>query len=110
MDGASHDTLVQAASHNENRRAFRRAVRLRAQLRGRGAPKFDVQVLDLSTTGFRADVVFTLHIGDVVWMTLPGLAGLEAIVAWRGAHQYGFAFRTPLHPAVFDHIFRLSQG
>ena len=99
--------LVAPAS-SESRRALRKAVRLRARLRDRGATRFAIDVIDLSTTGFRAETAYNLHPGTVVWISLPGLAGLEAIVAWRTHECIGAAFRHPLHPAVFDHIVEMS--
>ncbi|TPG16665.1 pilus assembly protein PilZ [Sphingomonas koreensis] len=94
----------------DHRRALRKAVKLSAQLRDRGTTKFSIDVVDLSTSGFRAETSFTLYEGNRVWLTLPGLAGLEATVAWRDGYTYGCAFGQPLHPAVFDHIVRLSEA
>ncbi|RHW18756.1 pilus assembly protein PilZ [Sphingomonas gilva] len=101
---------ARAMSGNEGRRALRKAVSLRARLRERGANKFTIDVVDLSTTGFRCETSFTLYEGHAVWLTLPGLAGLEATVAWKRGYCYGFAFNRPLHPAVFDHIVALSEA
>ncbi|HEX8389253.1 MAG TPA: PilZ domain-containing protein [Sphingomonas sp.] len=94
---------------DENRRALRRAVTMRAHLRDRGQTKFEIDVIDLSRTGFRAETSFTLWPGTVVWLTMPGLAAMESVVAWRDGFRYGCAFSRPLHPAVFDHIVALSQ-
>jgi hypothetical protein len=94
---------------DENRRALRKAVKMRAHLRDRGTTRFEIDIVDLSTTGFRAETSFTLWPGTSVWLTLPGLAGLEAVVAWRDKYRYGCAFTKPLHPAVFDHIIALSN-
>ena len=47
--------------------------------------------------------------GTVVWLTLPGMAALEAVVAWRDKFKYGCAFAKPIHPAVFDHIISLGN-
>ncbi len=91
------------------RRALRKSVRMRAHLRDRGQTRFEIEVTDLSMSGFRAETSFTLWPGTVVWLTLPGLAALEAVVAWRDKFKYGCAFAKPLHPAVFDHIVALSQ-
>ena len=93
----------------ENRRALRKAVKMRAHLRDRGTTRFEIDVVDLSLSGFRADTSFTLWPGTIVWLTMPGLAPLEAVVAWRDKVSYGCAFAKPLHPAVFDHIVALSQ-
>ena len=95
---------------DDHRRALRKPVRLKAQLRDRGTAKFEIEVVDLSTTGFRAETGFTLWEGHTVWLTLPGFTSLEASVAWRDGFTYGCAFAQPLHPAVFDHIVRLSEG
>ena len=94
----------------EHRIALRKPVRLRAQLRDRSHTKFDIDVVDLSTTGFRLNTVFNLPVETIVWITLPKLAGLEATVAWRDRQSalYGCRFTTPLHPAVFDHIVAMS--
>jgi hypothetical protein len=94
---------------DENRHALRRAVKMRAHLRDRGTTRFEIDVVDLSMTGFRAQTSFTLWPGTTVWLTLPGLAGLEAVVAWRDKSRYGCAFVKPLHPAVFDHIVALGD-
>ena len=94
----------------DNRCALRRAVKLRARLRDRSATRFEISVLDLSLTGFRAETLHRVHPGTLVWITLPGFSGLEAQVAWQQNEHIGCAFRQPLHPAVFEHIVELSGG
>ena len=81
---------------------------MRAYLRDRGTTKFLIDVVDLSVTGFRAETSFTLWPGTTVWLKMPDLEGLEAVVAWRDKFRYGCAFTKPLHAAVFDHIVALS--
>lgn len=94
---------------DENRHALRKHVKMRAHLRDRGNTRFEIEVVDLSVTGFRAQTSFTLWPGTTVWLTLPGLAALEAVVAWRDKFRYGCAFSKPLHPAVFEHIIALGK-
>lgn len=89
---------------SEYRQALRKPVKLRAQLRERSITKFTVDVTDLSATGFRCETSFTLWEGHTVFLTLPGFAGQEASVIWRRGYLYGFSFKQPLHPAVFDYI------
>ena len=108
MDKAG--SLLTAPAHAENRTALRRSVRMRAHLRDRGTTRFEIDVLDLSTTGFRAQTSFSLWPGATVWITLPGLSGLESTVAWREQTLYGCAFTKPLYPAVFEHIVALANG
>lgn len=93
----------------EGRRALRKPVQLRAQLRERSTTRFIIDVTDLSTTGFRCETSFTLWPGHTVWLKLPGFSGQEATVAWRRGYLYGFAFAQPLHPAVLEHIVALSE-
>jgi hypothetical protein len=76
-------------------------------LREKGLTKIQVKVTDLSVTGFRCETSFTIPPGTLVWLTIPGLAGIEATVAWRDRFLYGCSFLQPLHVAVFDHIARL---
>lgn len=90
----------------DGRRVFRQPVRMQATLRKPGLTKFDIEVRDLSPFGLRAATSFTLKPGAVVWLALPGLAGIEAEVAWCRSYEYGFRFKQPLHSAVFDHIAR----
>lgn len=101
--------LPPPSEHDDSRRALRKAVKMRAQLRDRGTTRFEIEVVDLSTTGFRAQTGFSLWPGTTVWLTLPGLAALESVVAWRDKSRYGCAFARPLHPAVLEHIVALSE-
>jgi hypothetical protein len=91
---------------NDGRRAERLGVTIKAGLREHGATKFEVKVIDLSMSGFRCETSFTLRPGNRVWLTIPGLSGLEATVAWRDGFRYGCAFVQRLHPAVLLHIDR----
>jgi PilZ domain len=92
------------SSNEEARRAERLDVTIKASLREHGTTKFEVKVIDLSTTGFRCETSFTLHPDTRVWLTIPGMGALEAIVAWRNRYLYGFTFEKSLHPAVWQHI------
>lgn len=94
---------------SEQRKALRRPVKMRAKLRDRGQTRFEIDITDLSATGFRAETSFTLWPGSIVWLTLPGLAGIEGTVQWRDKFMYGCSLSKPLHPAVFDHIVALGN-
>ena len=86
------------------RRADRLDVRMTASLREIGCTKFNVDVLDMSISGFRFETAYSIAQASRVWLTIPGLAGQESIVAWQDRFRYGAYFVTPLHVAVFDHI------
>ncbi len=89
----------------DNRRAVRLDVRFPAGLREPGSSqRFDVEIIDLSVTGFRCETSFTLKPEQRVYVTIPSLGALEAVVVRRNQFDYGCAFDRPLHMAVFDHI------
>ncbi len=97
-------------SHAEGRTAARSQVLILAELRDRTSTRHNVEVLDLSATGFRCVADYSLEAGQTIWIKLPGLSGLEATVAWRRADMIGAAFLRPLYPAVFEHIVRSCGG
>lgn len=99
---------AQLSTHpgEDGRRAERREVVLGAGLRQRGAHAVTVQIVDLSTTGFRAATHLTMMEGADVWLKLPGLESLHARVVWMRGHLMGCEFVRPLHPAVLDMVAR----
>lgn len=92
-------------ARRDHRRAERLDVRLPCELREPGSSqRFEVDVVDLSVVGFRCETSFTLVPGNRVFVTIPGLGPIEAIVSWRRGFTYGAEFDRYLHNAVFDHI------
>lgn len=88
-----------------SRRSARVPVTLDAGLRPRGGySAVSVQILDLSTHGFRIESALDLTVGVDVWLRLPGLEPCHARVAWVDGYIAGCAFERPLHPAVLDMI------
>lgn len=85
-------------------------IEMGAGLRQRGASGVSVQIMDLSTHGFRAATHLALEVGTDVWLRLPGLEASHAKVAWQKGYMVGCAFERPLHPAVLEMIVRKSQG
>ena len=85
-------------------------IEMGAGLRQRGASGVSVQIMDLSTHGFRAATHLDLEVGTDVWLRLPGLEASHAKVAWQKGFMVGCKFERPLHPAVLDMIVRKSQG
>ncbi len=95
--------------NHDGRRAERLDVRMKASLRETGCTKFDVDVLDMSISGFRFETAYSIAPASRVWLTIPGLTGQESIVAWQDRYRYGCYFLSPLHVAVFDHIVALHR-
>ena len=93
----------------EGRKADRAEVTLGAGLRQRGASGVTIQIIDLSTHGFRAATHLVLDRGTDVWLKLPGLESLHAQVVWMQGHLLGCEFARPLHPAVLDMVVRNAK-
>lgn len=93
-----------ASTARKGRRADRVPVELGAGLRQRGASGVSVQIMDLSTDGFRVATHLELFPGTDVWLRLPGLEACHARVMWAQGHYVGCAFVRPLHPAVLDMV------
>ncbi len=104
MDARTFGFDRSTGGDNDHRRQERVPVAVAAKLRDRHSNKYDVRLLDLSVTGFRAEAHYALDAGQIVWLTIPGMQGLEATVAWRRGLEIGCNFRQPLYPAVLDHI------
>ena len=96
--------------HDNNRARGRAPFRIAAVLRDRSSNKFNVHLVDLSTTGFQAEAHPSLDPGALVWLVIPGMEGLEATVMWRRRSVVGCKFNHPLHPAVFDHLVARRPG
>lgn len=94
-------------ARRDNRYAARLDVKVSAVLREHGSSqRFEVDLEDLSLTGFRCHTGFRLAVGQAVSITIPGLAPLESRVAWVEGYRYGCSFDRALHVAVFDHLVR----
>ncbi len=92
------------------RRAQRRDVKIVATMRRQGESKFNASIADLSETGFRVESHYLIPMGAQVWLTLPSLAAIPAIVAWSSGHSLGCRFEATLHPAVLERVIALGQG
>jgi hypothetical protein len=86
----------------EGRQAERRIVNLAARLRDPGASISDIEVLNLSTSGFMAHGEVTLEPGTFAWLKLPGLEAQNCKLVWSKDGKAGFEFANPLHPATLE--------
>lgn len=93
---------ISTSGFHELRKAERSEVSMGAGLRRPGAKKVRVDLLDISTNGFRMESFDTFPVESHVWLTLPGLEAQCARVAWRQGDEVGCEFATPLHPAVLE--------
>jgi hypothetical protein len=92
----------------EDRCAPRIPLRIKSKLRYSGGQAFSALVTDLSVAGFRCELTSGVRPPTLCWLTLPGLAGWQAEVAWNDGCQVGCAFSSLLDQAVLDHILSIT--
>jgi len=96
--------IDEGGASSQRRGAQRATVHGQARLRGAGCTPFEVELTDLSATGCRMVTFARLQVGTKIWINLPGLAPLEAIIRRSHEQDYGCEFLQPLHPAVAEHL------
>ncbi len=69
-----------------------------------------VQLRNLSRTGFWTEWLYSLRMGDLLWLKIPGIERLSATVVWIEGFTIGCSFERPLHPAVMQHIIARCGG
>ena len=91
--------------YNSNHREFERGgVSITASIREHGGGRQQVDVVDLSRSGFRMRTGSLIPKEKTIFLTLPGYAPLEAHIAWHEREMYGCEFVQRLHEAIYDHI------
>ena len=103
-------TDLRPAQDLTSRKSERVKLELGAGLRQRGGTGVAIQILDLSTDGFRATTHLQLEKGSDVWLRLPGLEPYHAKVMWSKGNFIGCAFERPLHPAVLEMVVKKGPG
>lgn len=93
----------------DNRLAARCSVQIDVRIRRPGETWFKSQITDVSVVGFRLNSFMKLTTGDDLWIMLPGFEGRRSRVLWSRAHESGCAFERPLHPAILDHVIKISR-
>jgi hypothetical protein len=93
-----------ALAAQEDRCAPRIKLRIPATLRASGSTGFPVTVTDLSLAGFACEAVTGIRPGQLCWLTLPGMAGLQSEVVWNNGVMVGCAFANLLNGAVLDSV------
>lgn len=93
-----------ALPSDEHRQEERAHVQIPVGLRQQGCNAFNADVRDLSRHGFRVETHIPIRVDSYIWLRLPGLSPLAAIVAWSSGMSHGCRFVAPLHPAVADKV------
>ncbi len=98
----TYDRYTVAAQ--EDRCAPRTRLSIPGSLRPSGDKGFATTIHDLSLAGFSCESLSQMRPGSLCWLTLPGLAALQAEVIWNHAGRVGCAFAFLLNPAVHDSL------
>lgn len=88
----------------EDRSAPRIRLHIPASMRPSGSTGFSVIVKDLSLSGVACEALTGMSAGTRVWLTLPGLAALQAKIVWNDGTMVGCEFDTLLNAAVHENI------
>ncbi len=88
----------------EDRSAPRIRLNIPASMRPSGSTGFSVIVKDLSLSGVACEALTGMSAGTRVWLTLPGLAALQAKIVWNDGTMVGCEFDTLLNAAVHENI------
>ncbi len=108
-----HDCVaVQGNYHiaaQEDRCSPRTRLTIPSQLRASGGRAFQTVVHDLSISGFSAAAINRMHVGQVGWLTVPGLQSLQCEVVWWENCIVGCAFAELLNPIVHDNVLARYQ-
>ena len=89
--------------------ARRREARLDAcadvSLRQLGASAVGARLINISSNGFMAETDAGIEAGARVWLNLPGLNRVNALVVWSHGSKLGGEFSAPIDPlAVLNAI------
>ncbi|QNN67845.1 PilZ domain-containing protein [Sphingomonas lutea] len=84
-----------AEDDGERRRATRHPVALDAKMRELGESGVEARVLNISETGFMAEVEGDFAVGSRVWLMLPGRDRANALIRWAAGGRIGAEFAEP---------------
>ena len=102
VDDFSATTIGEA----KDRKYCRGDVAIAGTIRAVGGLKCTINVVDISTTGFRMECLTYLSDSQVILLTIPGFEAMEARIMWQTEWMYGCEFARPLYIAIYEHIVR----
>lgn len=99
MPQSSQPKFATTGGRRADRYRFDATVQFRS-----GQRRAAVKVRDISRFGARIAGVYRIHDDDRLFITLPGIAPVEARVAWVSEFEFGCEFLHPLNQAIIDSI------
>lgn len=89
---------IAAEAGAESRREPRLPVAVGIASRQLGQVGDEARLINLSSRGFMAEVADRISPGVRVWLTLPGLPRVNALVVWSRDGRIGGEFAEPIDP------------
>ena len=96
MSFAMIKARIADAGPNERRRADRVDVDIEARMRPLGDEGSEARIVNISATGFMAEVGDVYEVGSRVWLMLPGRERANAVVRWIAGNKIGGEFAEPI--------------
>lgn len=81
---------------DSGRRAERLPLDAETRLRPNSWSSLQINMLDLSASGFRAECEARVKPGSSVSLDVPGIGPVDAQVEWRRGDQFGARFYAPI--------------
>lgn len=88
--------IADAEDPSDRRRFSRHAVDLEARVRELGEGGIDARILNISESGFMAELDGRFEVGSRVWLMLPGRDRANALVKWTAGDKLGAEFAEPI--------------
>jgi PilZ domain len=85
------------------RREPRLELRAEVPIRVLGATPVDAQLVNISSNGFMAETNADLEAGMRIWLTLPGMKRVNALIIWTNNGRFGGQFAEPIDPLKVFH-------
>lgn len=99
MSPASQPPLPPLGARRVERRTYDAQIQFR-----KGTKRATVKLCDISQLGARVSGVFLVRENDHFYLTLPGLASIEARVVWVTEFEFGCEYVQPLSPLILEAI------
>ncbi|MFD1788584.1 PilZ domain-containing protein [Sphingomonas floccifaciens] len=94
----------ESANGSEQRRSTRAPVALEADIGRGGLDRTLCKVTDLSMHGARLQIYSQLRKGSMIWLTLPIVGPIVAIVRWSDDFEAGCKFEQRIAPRLFKRL------
>ena len=88
--------ISEVAEGADRRRADRLPVAIDARVRALGEEGSEARIVNISETGFMAQVSDIYVVGSRVWLMLPGRERSNAVVRWIAGDKIGAEFAEPV--------------